>query len=394
MKKALIVATVFRFLNFEKSDIQILLDMGYEVHIATNMRGEKWLRDDGTLDGLNITKHQIDFGRVPFSKDSIKSYKEIKKLIRKYNFDVIHCHTPVAAAITRIAARKAHKHGTYIIYTCHGFHFNKKSDKKSWMLYYPIEKFLASFTDMIITINKEDSDIVRKFNVKKRGYIPGVGVDTEYIATLRVNRKEMFAQMKIPEEAFVILTIGELSDRKNQKVILNALGKIKDKNIYYIMVGTGKNQNEYTTLIESLGISNNVIFTGQKEHDWVMRLCHIVDLGAIPSTIEGLGLAGLELLAAGTPLIGSDIQGIKDYLINDVTGISCNPNDVDSFANAIIKMKNNREYYDSCKKNTFSMAQNFDIHKSRECMKKYYEEMEQEIISKQRSKYGNTERNS
>ena len=384
MKRALIVATVFKFLNFEKSDIQILLDMGYEVHIATNMQGEDWLRDDGTLDGLNITKHQIDFGRSPFSIDSLIAYKELKKLINEYDFSIIHCHTPVAATITRIAARDARKKGTYVIYTCHGFHFNKKSGKKDWLFYYPIERVLAPFTDMIITINKEDSAIVKKFKVKERRYIPGVGIETEYIANLGTNRKEMLAQMGIPEGAFVILTIGELSNRKNQKVILNALGKIKDENIYYIVVGTGKNQNEYIDLIKSLGISNNVIFTGQKDHDWVMRLCHVVDLGAIPSIIEGLGLAGLEILAAGTPLIGSNIQGIKDYLVDGITGILCDPFDADAFANAILKMKNDHKYYETCKKNAFGMAQKFDISKSRECMKNNYADIEHDIMGKQK----------
>lgn len=379
MKRALIVATVFKFLNFEKSDIQILVDMGYEVHTATNMQEADWLRDDGTFDGIDIQRHQINFGRTPFSKDSLVAYRELKQLIERYHFDVIHCHTPVAAAITRIAARYARKHGTYVIYTCHGFHFHKKSSKKDWLLYYPMEMFLASFTDMIITINKEDNCVLKKFKVEKKHYIPGVGIETTYIAGLNVDRKEMLESMGIPEDAFVILTIGELSSRKNQEVILKALGRINDKNIYYVLCGTGEKLNEYRVLAKNLGISNNVIFTGQKDHEWVLKLSHIVDLGAIPSMIEGLGLAGIEMLAAGTPLIGSDVHGIKDYLVDGVTGICCNPSDVDSFAKAILKMKNNYAYYEACKSNTFGMAQKFDVYKSRIRMKKYYAEMEQEI---------------
>lgn len=382
MKRALIVATVFKFLNFEKSDIQILIEMGYEVHTATNMKGADWLRDDGTFDGINIQRHQIDFGRTPFSKDSLTAYKELKQLIEKYRFDVIHCHTPVAAAITRIAARDAHKKGTYVIYTCHGFHFHQKSSKKDWLLYYPMERFLALFTDMIITINKEDNCVLKKFKVEKKHYIPGVGIDTVHIAGLNAERREMLEPMGIPVGAFVILTIGELSSRKNQQVMLKALGRIHDKNIYYILCGTGEKLNEYCTLAKNLGIDNNVIFTGQREHDWVMKLSHVVDLGAIPSAIEGLGLAGIEILAAGTPLIGSSVHGIKDYLVDGVTGIRCDPYDVDAFTKAILKMKNDHDYYETCRNNAISMAQNFDIHKSRARMKKYYAEMEQKIVKK------------
>lgn len=382
MKRALIVATVFKFLNFEKSDIQILIDMGYEVHTATNMQEADWLRDDGTFDGINIQRHQINFGRVPFSKDSLAAYKELKRLIKMYHFDVIHCHTPVAAAITRIAAQDARKHGTYIIYTCHGFHFNKKSSKKDWLLYYPMEMVLAPFTDMIITINKEDNCVLKKFKVEKKHYIPGVGIETAHIAGLKADRKEMLESIGIPEKAFVILTIGELSSRKNQQIILNALGKINDKNIYYVLCGTGEKLNEYRVLAKNLGINNNVIFMGQKDHEWVMKLSHVVDLGAIPSTIEGLGLAGVEMLAAGTPLIGSNVHGIKDYLVDGVTGISCNPDDVNAFTKAILKMKNDHKYYEICKNNAFSMAQEFDIYKSQARMKKYYAEMEQKIAKR------------
>lgn len=391
MKRALIVATVFKFLNFEKSDIEILISMGYEVHTATNMQEAGWLRDDGTFNEIDIQKHQIDFGRSPFSKKSLKAYNELKQLIKKYHFDVIHCHTPVAAAIARMAARNARKQGAYVVYTCHGFHFNQKSRKKDWLLYYPIERFLAHYTDMIIAINKEDRCVLSNFKVKRKGYIPGVGIDTNYISGLTVSRKEMLEPLGIPNDAFVILTIGELSSRKNQQVIINALGKINDKNIYYILCGAGEKLDDYSAITKELGINENVIFVGQLPHDRVMKLAHIVNLGAIPSTIEGLGLAGIEILAAGTPLVGSDIQGIKDYLIDGTTGISCDPYDVDAFAEAILKMKNNHEYYEICRNNAFSMAQKFDIEKSRKCMKKYYEEMEQEI--EKRRKYGNTKTN-
>lgn len=376
MKKVLIVATVYHFLNFEKSDIQILKNMGYEIHTATNMEGEKWLQDDGTFDDIDIIKHQIDFSRSPFSIKSLKAYEELRSLIKNYQFDIIHCHTPVAAAITRIAALHVRGKKAYMIYTCHGFHFNKKSGLRNWILYYPLERMLAHFTDMIITINKEDYGVINKFKVKEKRYIPGVGVDIEGISSISVDKIAFRRSMGISSSAFVIMSIGELSDRKNQQVILQAIAKLKDKNIIYVMCGTGSKKNDYEVLVNDLGIKDQVIFTGQRDHDWVMRFSHCIDLGAIPSKIEGLGLAGIEMLAAGKPLVGSNVHGIKDYLVDGKTGISCDPEDAEEFAKAIFKLKNDKEYYNLCMKNAYGMAKKFDEKISKKMMLENYKIVE------------------
>lgn len=372
MKRALIVATVIKFLEFEKSDIKILLDMGYEVHIAVNMHGEDWLRDDGTFAGMDVIRHQIDFGRKPFSCANIRSYRQLKRLFQQYYFDIIHCHTPVASAIARVAAITERKRGSYVIYTCHGFHFHKKSDRKSRMLYYPVERVLALITDMMIAVNKEDYHVIRSFKVRECKYIPGVGVDTAYIHKLKADRAQMLSQFGIPQDAFVVLSIGELSARKNQSVIIEALAKLRYEDIYYIICGCGEKYHMYKMLAREKGIGDRVVFTGHKDHEWVMRLCHAVDLGAIPSVIEGLGLAGIEMLAAGLPLVGANIHGINDYLIFGETGFSCPPNDADGFAQAIRCLYKDKQIYHICAENALKTAEKFDIKRSRRLMKENY----------------------
>lgn len=88
VKKVLFVATVFRFLHFEKSDMEILKKKEYEIHTATNMTGYDWLSDDGSLDYLELHKHQIDFGRSPFSKNTFEAYRQLKVLLKEEHFDV------------------------------------------------------------------------------------------------------------------------------------------------------------------------------------------------------------------------------------------------------------------------------------------------------------------
>lgn len=373
MKKALMVATVFKFLNFEKSDMTILKEKGYEIHTATNMGESDWLKDDGSLDYLKLKKHQIDFGRIPFSKQSLTAYRQLKKLLREEKFDVVHCHTAVAAAIVRLAAGKSRKQGTKVIYTSHGFHFHKASGKAGWIIYYPIEYIMAFLSDMIITINKEDYQIIQRFHVKQKRYIPGVGVDVSYIAKMQVNRQEVREYFGLPQDAFVIVSIGELSERKNHEVVIRAMAKSRLHNIYYIICGEGGQRNYLETLAKNLGINNRVILAGHQPHEDVLRLCHASDIGALPSLIEGLGLAGVETLAAGKPLVASGIHGIKDYVIDGKTGIRCNPGDAGSFCTAIEELAENKELYEHCCAEAQKMAYRFDIGKVKQMMSKNYE---------------------
>ncbi len=170
--------------------MEILKKKEYEIHTATNMTGYDWLSDDGSLDYLELHKHQIDFGRSPFSKNTFEAYRQLKVLLKEEHFDVIHTHTPVASAILRLAAISTRRKGTKVIYTDHGFHFHKSSPRKNWILYYPMEYILAYYSDMIITINREDYNVIQNFPVKKKIY-SSVGVDIDSIANLIVDKKKI-----------------------------------------------------------------------------------------------------------------------------------------------------------------------------------------------------------
>lgn len=375
MKKALITATVHEFLKFEINDIKILKSLGYEIHVATNMNGASWLRDDGSLDELGIIKHQVDYGRNPFVLTNYRAYKQLRELMKKENYDIIHCHTPVASAIARIAAIDSRRKGTSVIYTCHGFHFHKKSSMIDWLIYYPIERMLAPFTDMIITINKEDYQVLQKFNVKHKKYIPGVGINAEYISSLEVNQEELRREFGVPDDAFMIMSIGELSKRKNHEVVIKALSLSAKENVYYLICGTGELLEYLKTLAQKLNVSNRVIFAGQQPHEKVLALAQVANLGVLPSLIEGLGLAGIETLAAGTPLVASGVHGIKDYTIDEETGLCCEPNCPEQFRDAIEKMMDDTSLYNRCKKNAKLMALRFDINYVQELMIQNYKEI-------------------
>ncbi len=371
MKKVLFVATVYKFLNFEKSDMQILRQMGFEIHSATNMKGEKWLQDDGCLDSLNVIKHQIDFDRFPFSFGNIKAFKQLSKLINNNHFSLIHCHTPVAGALTRVATISTRRKETKLIYTAHGFHFYKGAPLLNWLFYFPVEWLLSFVTDTLITINNEDFEFAKKYlHSKRTEYIPGVGIDIEKFAYAKIDRKEKKKELGIPENSKLILSVGELNKNKNHQVVLKALAEINDRNIHYAICGDGQYLNELKSLAKKLNVLNQFHLLGQRKD--ILEILKCSEIFVFPSLREGLGLAALEALASGLPLIISDNRGSRDFAVNNYNSFVFEANDIDLLKNSIITLLNNEEIKKKFIANSSKTIEKFSISNVRNIIKKIY----------------------
>lgn len=221
MKKVLMIASVPSMIGqFNMNNILLLQKMGYQVEVACDFLDrsvwtiEQAQRFENELQEKQIVRHQIDFTRnaLHIGKHRL-AYLQLKKLLDNEMYTFIHCHTPIAGALGRMAA---HAKGIRTIYTAHGFHFYKGAPIINWILYYPVERFLARWTDLLIVINKEDYERAKKFHAGKVEYIPGVGIDTECIKKVIVDREKKRKELGIPEKAYVLLSVGELSkDRKS-----------------------------------------------------------------------------------------------------------------------------------------------------------------------------------
>ena len=402
-KKALMIATVPSMIGqFNMANIQILLDHGYEVHVACNFldrsvwTGERVEEFRKQLDDLEVKYFQIEFARSPKPVGKLaESYKEIKELLFREKYTLVHVHTPVAAAEVRLAVKdyndaveRRAKEGKKapdrlrVIYTAHGFHFYDGAPKKDWILFYPVEKALSKYTDILITINNEDYNRAKDhFFAKKTVKIPGVGVDTAKFETCYVDKKEKRKELGIPQDAFVLLSVGELSDRKNQRVVIEAMKKLKEispidyEHIYYLAVGQGDLKDEYENMIQSYELTDHVKLLGFQSD--IGELCKTVDCFVHPSVREGLGIAPLEAMATGLPLISSYVNGIKDYTEDGKSGVCIeNPTSVDAMAVAIEKMYQYPDFRESCGAWNYDEAKKFDIKRTDEIMTEIYKSIE------------------
>lgn len=380
MNKMLMVATVPSMIgSFNMGNIHILRGMGYEVHVACNFRDTSvWPRERvkefvKQLAELEVKYHQIDFSRNPKDIAGIrKSYMQMSLLLKQHGFRFVHCHTPIAGVIARICC---HKNNVKVIYTAHGFHFYDGAPIKNWLFYYPIEKFLSRYTDVLITINKEDyKRAKRKFKAKKMVYIPGVGVDTEKFTVCKVDTKAKRLELGVKEDDFLLLSVGELSERKNQKVVIDALGRMKSEgsigDIVYLAVGQGDMQKALELLIKQYSLDGHVKLLGYRSD--IDELCETADCFVHPSVREGLGMAPLEGMAAGLPLISANVNGIRDYTKDGVSGCSVDPADVDAVIRAIKRMHDDEEFRNRCAANNYKTVKTFDIRNTAEIMSKVY----------------------
>ena len=225
----------------------------------------------------------------------------------------MHCHSPIGSVIARCAANHARKHfGTKVIYTAHGFHFYKGASILNWLVFYPIEKLCSHFTDVLITINHEDYMFAqKKMRAKKIEYIPGVGVDINKYKDALVDREKKRKELEIPEDALLLLSVGELNENKNHQVVIKALASINEPNVYYVIAGIGPLYNQLIVLANDLGVGERIHLLGYRED--VPELYKTADILAFPSLREGLGLAAIEGLAAGLPVVCLDNRGTREY---------------------------------------------------------------------------------
>lgn len=348
-RKVLVAASVASMIDqFNMSNIRLLQEMGYEVHVACNYKkgntcdAKRIGLLQETLRDLHVVQHQWDCPRDLHSiRACVQAYRQIRELLKRQHYQWIHCHSPVGGVLARLAA---HPQGIRTVYTAHGFHFFKGAPFQNWLLYYPVEKLLAHWTDVLITINHEDYCFaVRRLNAGRICYIPGVGIDTEkfqmgaHKIQNRIedevkggfqnrfvdrdkNKKAVYAlgrkdprfgnKYRIPEGAAVLLSVGELNKGKNHRMVIKALAELARKDVYYVICGQGPLHARLRRYACRLGVGRYLRLLGyQEDMPWIYQNA---DIFIFPSKREGMPVALMEAMAAGLPCVASQIRGNRE----------------------------------------------------------------------------------
>ena len=333
--KILFVATVdLHIQTFHLRTIHELSKRGDTVDVVTN----------GTYTNDDIHhKYTLPFSRNPFSLDNVKAKNELRKILIKEKYDIMSCHTPLAAYYARIASKGLNMK---VIYTAHGFHFYKGAPLVNTLIYKTMEKHAAKYTDTLVTINPEDYEAAKKFTYKPNGgpiYIPGVGIDVHKIQSLKCSKEEIRKELNIPSDAFVMYSIGELIKRKNHKFVIDTMKEelLNNPNLYYVIAGNGKLTDYYKEYIHELGLDNQVRLLGFRKD--ARKLMYGMDIFLFPSIQEGLPVSVIEAMSAGLPVIATDIRGNHDLIQDNKNGYLYTLDDSNTLKDRIHTLMNNTE---------------------------------------------------
>ena len=370
MKKVLFTATVdSHILQFHIPFLKLFKENGYEVHVATNGNEEIPYCD---------VKHVISFERSPIKINNLKAIKQLKKNINDEKFDIIHTHTPMGSVVTRLAAKCARKkHHTRVIYTAHGLHFFKGAPLKNWLIFYPIEKYLAKYTDTLILINNEDYELCKKKFSKRCydiQYVPGVGIDEEKF-NFKMSDKEKLELRKslgLKKDDFVMIYPAELSNRKRQIWLINTIFNLLKKynNIHLLLPGKDSLNGKCQKLVKELNLDNQIHFLGYRND--IPKLLKISNLALSSANQEGLPVNIMEAMYLQIPIVASDCRGNRDLIVDDKNGYIIAPHDSIEFNNAILKIKENKELYARMSKNNSELIKPYKLEKVMKEMKKIY----------------------
>jgi len=330
--KILYITTISNTVNaFLIPHIKWLIEQGHRVDVAFNIVQEV----APELIELGCEVHNLEFQRSPLNKKNYSAYKKLKMLIQSEKYNLVHTHTPVVSACVRLTCRKIKN--VKVFYTAHGFHFYKGAPLINWLVYYPIEKLLSRYTDLLITINKEDYNRAKKsFRAGKVEYVPGVGIDTKKISQIVVNRSEKRKALGLSENAFLVLSVGELNKNKNHEIIIRTIARLNNPNIYYVICGRGVLADYLKDLIKKLDLEKQVKLMGYRTD--IAEICKVTDIFAFPSFREGLSVALMEAMACGLPIVCSDIRGNRDLIENEKDGYLVRPENIEGFTNAFEKL--------------------------------------------------------
>lgn len=353
MKKALIVTRVSGFVpQFEMNNVTILQHFGYEVHYAANFDVVVYGNDNSRLEGTGIICHHIPFCRSPFSPAVRSSYRALKQLMLSESFDLIHCHMPMSGVITRIAAqavRRKKKRTVPVLYTAHGFHFFTGAPLQNWIYYFP-ERWLARYTDCLITMNEEDYRRARTFPTRGRAEkISGVGIEIpptdgssgKNLEKTFAIRQKIRGGFGLRDTDFVLVSVGELNANKNHIQILQMLTVCRDLPLKYILCGTGGLESELRQYVKQNHLEATVIFAGYRPD--IEQILVASDLFMFPSLREGLSMAVMEAMRAGLPVIAKKIRGNVDLIEHEKGGILVEKGTVSEYADAVRQLMEHEE---------------------------------------------------
>lgn len=308
MTNCLITAAIPRTIDlFLGPHIRRLRETGMTVHVASS--GKPLVADE-----QGLAFHRVGFSRSPLDlKGHVRAWREYRRLVDELTASgeplLLHLHTPIAAALARLALRRSHP--VKVLYMAHGFHFLPGERN----VYHWVERVLAGRTDLYVLINDDDVVSARALSggeSRRWTKIPGVGLQRVIGDEARpARRPEAGADPRARRAPRRVLVVGLLEARKHPTLAVRAAALLDD-DVHVHFCGDGPLEPELRRLARSLGCERRVHFEGWT--DDILPHFREADCLLFLSEREGLPMTVAEALACRLAVVAFDIRGVRDLL--------------------------------------------------------------------------------
>jgi glycosyltransferase involved in cell wall biosynthesis len=274
------------------------------------------------------------------------AYRRLARLLGRVRVTVVHAHTPIAALIARPAARRAGV--PVVVYTAHGFYFHDEMRPLVRRLHVWLERTAQRWwADFLFTQSAEDLKTALAEGIAPAGRAEAIGngVDVGRFApeqfspeTLERKRQELGLE---PGDGPIVLTIGRLVREKGYLELLEAFARVRPAFPDARLVAIGEalpsdhdnSADQIRARTQALGLGEAVVFAGRRAD--VPELLALGDVFCLPSWREGLPRSIIEAMAAGLPVVATDIRGCREEVIDGQTGLLVPPRQAEPLAHAL-----------------------------------------------------------
>ena len=367
MKKVLFASHVANFSKFNRPFMRWFRALGWEVHYAS--MGEEEIPD---CDKSFV----IPFRRSPLDVKNIVAIRKLAQIIAQESYALIHCHTPMGGVVTRLAAKKYRKkQNLKVLYTAHGFHFYKGAPLINWLVYYTVEKWLARYTDRLITINEEDYQraVRRRFRSGSIHKIDGVGVNlTRFSPVIGGEKANLRETYGYGVDDFILLYVAEFIPRKNHRFLLRNLQELRERipNLRILLAGKGELLADCQEECAALEMDDIVDFLGYRND--IDKLCQLSDVLLSTSKQEGLPINVIEAMASGLPVVCTNIRGHSDAVVDGQGGFLVNVDDDAALTDAVMRLYSDKALKTMQGAYNRTACDKFSVEKAVEAMAEIY----------------------
>jgi glycosyltransferase involved in cell wall biosynthesis len=284
--------------------------------------------------------HDVGWSRNPLAPTNLAAVRTVTEVVSAERYDLVHVHTPVAAFVTRFALRWRPRHPA-VVYTAHGFHFHAAGNRVANAVFRSLEQLAGPWTDELVVINREDEEAARRHGIvppRHLHFVPGIGIDLQGLERTTVAQERVDAvrgELGMRPTTALFLMVAEFTPNKRHLDALRAFALLTPSDAdapHLAFAGVGPTLTAVRRTAGDLGVADRVHFLGYRRD--VPVLLRAATALVLTSGREGLPRSVMEAMASGTPVIATDVRGVRD-LVGGGNGVMVPVGDVAAIRDAM-----------------------------------------------------------